>query len=169
MLQDLDLIQSFGDGLRVGVSITTDDDAVRQKFEPHAPSIRRRLQLIEKLHGAGIKVYASLAPLLPCNPNRFARLLGQMVDSVWVGEMNYQEINTRPHLLKEYASFFEAANYRNTIDTILGAFDDSTVRQSRGWRKQMKGQLPSLAQKRIDRQASDIYAEQDSHQLKLLP
>jgi DNA repair photolyase len=169
MLQDLDLLKSFGDGLRVGVSITTDDDAIRKKFEPRAPSISRRLQLIEKLHEAGIRVYASIAPLLPCHPERFARLLGEMVDSVWVGEMNYPEINRRPDLLKEYASFFEQSNYQKAIDTILGAFDDSPIRQSRGWRKRTYRQLPSLEQKRADRQARDIYAEGPSRQLKLLP
>jgi DNA repair photolyase len=169
LLQDLDLIKSFGDGLRVGVSITTDDDAIRQKFEPRAPSVRRRLQLIEKLHAAGIRVHASIAPLLPCDPNRFARLLACMVDSVWVGEMNYPEINTRPYLLKEYASFFERSNYGNAVDTVLGAFDESKVQQSRGWKKRTYSHLPSLEQKRANKQTADIYPETGSYQLKLLP
>jgi DNA repair photolyase len=169
MLQDLDLIKSFGSELKVGVSITTDDDAIRKKFEPRAPSIKRRLQLIEKLHDAGIRVYASIAPLLPCNPERFARLLADMVDSVWVGEMNYPEINTRPYLLKEYEAFFEHSNYQSAIDTILGAFADSPVRQSRGWRKRTYSQIPSLKQRRLVAEPRNIYVEGGSQQLKLLP
>ncbi|MFK9681559.1 radical SAM protein, partial [Escherichia coli] len=75
ILQDIELLKSFGERLQVGVSITTDNDDVRKEFEPKAPSIQRRLDLIKRLSAEGIKVYASMAPLLPCDPERLLEML----------------------------------------------------------------------------------------------
>jgi DNA repair photolyase len=67
MLQDVDLLKAFGKKLNVGVSFTTDDEGIRREFEPDAPSLKRRLELIRKLREKNIFVYASIAPLLRCD------------------------------------------------------------------------------------------------------
>jgi DNA repair photolyase len=54
--------------VRVSFSITTDDDRVRRWYEPHCASIPERLAAVRHLRAAGIPVYATLAPLLPCDP-----------------------------------------------------------------------------------------------------
>ena len=118
ILQDLDLLKAFGDRLQVGISITTDDDEIRRQFEPGAPSIRRRLQLVEKLHAAGVEIYASLAPLLPCDPDRLVGLLKPYISRAWVDEMHYPEINTRPYLREKYKEFFADSNYRATVQRV---------------------------------------------------
>lgn len=110
ILQDLELLKSFGERLQVGVSITTDSDAVRQEFESKAPSIARRLELIKRLHAEGIQIYASIAPLLPCDPDRLLELISPYTDKIWIDEMRWTEVNTRPELLKKYADFFAAKN-----------------------------------------------------------
>ncbi|MBY0358021.1 MAG: radical SAM protein [Candidatus Obscuribacterales bacterium] len=115
ILQDIDLLQSFGKSLRVGVSITTDNESVRAEFEPKAPSIKRRLELIEKLHKKGIKVHASLAPLLPCDPERLVTLLTPYVDRIWIDQMHWKEVNNRPQLLEKYQDFFHPAKYAKTV------------------------------------------------------
>jgi DNA repair photolyase len=58
--------------LRVSFSITTDDDQVRRLYEPHCEPNERRLETIQRLREAGLDVFATLAPLLPCNPERLA-------------------------------------------------------------------------------------------------
>lgn len=118
ILQDLELLKAFGPVLQVGVSITTDDDDVRRQFEPGAPSIPRRLALVRTLREAGVEVYASVAPLLPCDPDRLIRLLKPYVTRAWIDEMHYPEVNTRPYLLEQYADFFEPAKYKSTIHRI---------------------------------------------------
>lgn len=118
ILQDVDLLKQFGKSLKVGVSITTDNEIVRSKFEPKAPSIRRRIELIRELHRNGIEVYASLSPLLPCNPERLVALISPYLSKAWIDEMRSLEVNNRPELLKEFASFFEPENYRRTIKTV---------------------------------------------------
>lgn len=54
--------------LRVSFSITTNRDEIRKLYEPHCAPIGERLGVICALRGAGIETYATLAPLLPCDP-----------------------------------------------------------------------------------------------------
>lgn len=130
ILQDLELIKAFKGAVRVGVSITTDDDSIRRQFEPNAPSIPRRLELIRRLREADIDVYVSMAPLLPCDPERFVSLVCDHASSIWVGQMNYPEINNRPYLLEKYRDFFEANAYSKTIHRVISLFKNSRAGQS---------------------------------------
>jgi len=59
--------------VRVGVSITTNREAVRRLYEPLCASTVERLGAIRTLREAGIETYATLAPLLPCDPEALAR------------------------------------------------------------------------------------------------
>ena len=58
--------------LRVSFSITTNREAVRKLYEPHCAPIAERLDVIRTLRDAGIETYATLAPLLPCDPEELA-------------------------------------------------------------------------------------------------
>jgi DNA repair photolyase len=57
--------------LRVSFSVTTNRDDVRRIFEPHCAPVEERWQTIAALRSAGIAVFATLAPLLPCDPEPF--------------------------------------------------------------------------------------------------
>ena len=122
MLEDLDLLKAFGKSLSVGVSITTDNEEIAREFEPSAPSISKRLELVKSLHKAGIKVYVSMAPLLPCNPERLVQLVSPYVQKIWTGQMNYLDINNRPYLLEKYKDFFEENNYACVMAAIGKSF-----------------------------------------------
>ena len=76
ILRDLALLQALATvtTLRISFSITTDRDEVRRHYEPRCESNEMRLQAIRALRAAGLEVYATLAPLLPCNPERLAQL-----------------------------------------------------------------------------------------------
>jgi len=54
--------------LRVSFSITTDREDVRQIFEPHCAPIEDRWNAIAAVRAAGIETVATLAPILPCDP-----------------------------------------------------------------------------------------------------
>jgi DNA repair photolyase len=122
MLQDLPLLKKFGKNLSVGVSLTTDDEEIRAQFEPHAPSIGRRLQLIRKLRESGVEVYVSMSPLLPCDPDRLISLVAPYVTKVWIDTMRWTEVNTHPELLVKYKEFFEQRNYEATVNYIASRF-----------------------------------------------
>lgn len=74
ILRDLDLLRCLANvtTLRISFSITTDRDEVRRHYEPRCESNEARLDAIRTLRLAGIEVYATLAPLLPCNPEQLA-------------------------------------------------------------------------------------------------
>jgi hypothetical protein len=54
--------------LRVSFSVTTNRDDVRRIFEPHCAMIEERWRAIRALRDAGIETSATLAPILPCDP-----------------------------------------------------------------------------------------------------
>jgi DNA repair photolyase len=67
ILRDLELLRRIP-RLRVSFSITTNRDDIRRLYEPHCAPFEERLAVIRALRDAGIEVYATLAPLLPCDP-----------------------------------------------------------------------------------------------------
>lgn len=75
ILRDLDLLRRLDQRtrLRISFSATTDREEVARRFEPHCESIRERFETIRALRDAGLAVHATLAPLLPCDPERLAR------------------------------------------------------------------------------------------------
>lgn len=89
VLDDLRLLQRFGERIEVAVSITTDDDSIRKRFEPHAPSIERRLETLTRLTEAGVPTRAAVSPLLPCDPERLARLVSAAAPRAYVGGIRF--------------------------------------------------------------------------------
>ena len=72
---DLDLLRRLGEHVVVAMSITTDREDVRKIFERKCAPIQERVNALAALHEAGIRTQASLAPLLPCNPDALAELV----------------------------------------------------------------------------------------------
>ncbi|MBI1898122.1 MAG: radical SAM protein [Acidobacteria bacterium] len=72
ILRDLEELRELArrTRLRISVSITTDSEEIRRLYEPHCAGIGERLRMVEALDRAGLEVYATLAPLLPCDPER---------------------------------------------------------------------------------------------------
>ena len=76
ILRDLEKLRALTQRtkLRVSFSITTNREDVRKLYEPHCAPIVERLDVIRTLRDAGIETYATLAPLLPCDPEELALL-----------------------------------------------------------------------------------------------
>ncbi len=115
ILQDLDLLKQFGESLSVGISISSDCEEIVRDFEPQAPSLERRLQLLKTLSAEGISVFASLAPLLPHDGERLVQLIKPYVSRVWLDQLRWPEVSTAPQLLKRHESYFQAENYQRTL------------------------------------------------------
>jgi DNA repair photolyase len=75
ILRDLDRLRtlSLRTTLRVSFSITTNREDVRRLYEPHCASFEERLDVVRALREAEIETYATLAPLLACDPEVLAR------------------------------------------------------------------------------------------------
>jgi len=87
VLRDLELLKKFK-AIEVGFSIATGDEEIRKIFEPKTPPISKRIEALYKLHQAGIKTYAMIAPLLPKAEGLASDLKGK-VDYVIIDRMNY--------------------------------------------------------------------------------
>lgn len=73
--RDIDVLQRFKH-VRVNMSITTDSDEIRKRFEPGCASIERRMQAVREMKAAGLKVNVCVSPMLPIeDPIQFARTL----------------------------------------------------------------------------------------------
>ena len=67
--RDIDLFEKF-DHINITISITTDSDDVRKRFEPQCASIDRRFEALQQLTEAGFRTRINVAPLLPLNNAR---------------------------------------------------------------------------------------------------
>lgn len=104
VLRDADILGQALDS-EVGFSIGTADDGVRKLFEPKAPSIPDRLDALERLHRAGIRTYAMIAPMLP-GAGGLPDMLKGKVDHIIVDRLNYSHADWvyRKHGLEDKAT-----------------------------------------------------------------
>ena len=51
--------------LNVDITIPTVDDDLRKRIEPRAPSVHKRIEIVRKIHEAGITVGVTSIPLFP--------------------------------------------------------------------------------------------------------
>lgn len=87
VLRDIDLLRGHGN-VEVVLTITTANEEIKRIFEPKAPSIRERLDTLERLHSAGVKTCVMIAPILPGAEGLIEKIVGK-VDHVLVDKMNY--------------------------------------------------------------------------------
>ncbi len=101
VLRDLDILKNFpSDALEVGFSIALLDEPVRRVFEPGAPDVSRRLAALRALHGAGVRTWVFIAPVLPLlTRESLESLLSGLAgaaDSLLVDELNIKCGNWKP-------------------------------------------------------------------------
>ncbi len=88
IMRDVKLLQTLAENtdLRISITITTDDDRIRKIFEPRCDTIEDRLRAIGVLREAGLNVYATVAPILPCEPQALARLVVEATENIVIGD-----------------------------------------------------------------------------------
>jgi DNA repair photolyase len=72
--------------LRVSFSLTTDREDIRKIYEPHCAGMATRLEAIRALRARGITTFATLAPLLPCDPEALANAALEVTDRDIIGD-----------------------------------------------------------------------------------
>lgn len=89
--RDIDLLRELGEHVIASITVETDDDEVRRALTPTSPSIARRMAAARRLREAGIFTQLAIAPMLPNNPERFAKLASDtgarvVVDTFFEGD-----------------------------------------------------------------------------------
>ncbi len=87
VLRDIEILKKAAD-IEVGFTITTADERMRKIFEPGAPPTAKRVEALEKLHAAGIRTFAMVAPILP-GAEGLPDMLKGKVGHVLVDRLNY--------------------------------------------------------------------------------
>lgn len=89
IFNDIDLIRSFGDRIKVGATLTFDNDKDSLLWESGAKLPSERVETLKTLAEMGIKTWASFEPVII--PEQSLNLLSQVVkfiDHVKIGKIN---------------------------------------------------------------------------------
>lgn len=86
--RDLDLLTQFRNA-DVGLTITTDDDNIRQIIEPYSSSIEDRINTLRTFHSRKVTTYVHIGPILPMNPEELVNKIGDHIDYAIIDKMNY--------------------------------------------------------------------------------
>jgi DNA repair photolyase len=125
ILRDLDRLDKLSrqTTLRVSFSITTDRDDIRKLYEPLCESIDQRLATIRALREIGIEVYATLAPLLPCDPENLVRLAIEATGRDLIGDPLHIRAVKRTGATTRDAAWkvSEANDHRDWLDAVFQA------------------------------------------------
>lgn len=119
--EDLDLLAHFSCAA-VGLSIPTDDDEVRRRFEPGADSVEERFLALERLHAAGVTTFGVVQPVLPMDPERLVARMAPLVRAVRVDRMQCLDLERVARL---YAFSPEARSegfFARTIGALRAGF-----------------------------------------------
>jgi DNA repair photolyase len=106
ILRDLERLRELSrrTALRVSFSITTDRDEIRRLYEPHCAPIEQRIATVRALRHAGIITFATLAPILPCDPEALARLAIEATESDVIGDpLHVRAVKPRGAITREAA------------------------------------------------------------------
>jgi DNA repair photolyase len=128
ILRDLERLRALAlrTKLRVSFSITTNREEVRKLYEPHCAPIAERLDTIRTLRNAGIEAYATLAPLLPCDPEELAQLVLEASGRDLIGDpLHIRSTKPRGATTREAAFRVSASNLHQ--EWFDAAFQDKIV------------------------------------------
>lgn len=122
--RDIDILQRFKH-LRVNMTVTTDSDVIRKRFEPSCPSNDQRIEALAEVKAAGIKTCVCITPMLPLeDPESWARRLAALKADIYVtqpfkpaqGRFAASTRQTALDILRDYN--WTEANYNRAV-TIL--------------------------------------------------
>lgn len=88
-LQDIDIFKKFGDHIKVGATLTFDNEADSREWEAGAALPEDRIKTLKELHKNGIKTWASFEPVI--KPDQALNLIYQtipFVDEYRIGKIN---------------------------------------------------------------------------------
>lgn len=157
VIRDIDVLRRLAQvsGASVSISIATLDDELARTIEPTVAPPRKRLQAVQKLADAGIKVHVALAPILPHITDsadsvdavvRAAREAG--AHAVWHNTLHLHEVTrdaffgylraNRPDLIAQYATFYRGKYAPREVH------DEIESRVSRALRRFPKSTTPHI-------------------------
>ena len=108
ILRDFDVFQSGA--VRVGITLTTLDERLRELWEPGAAGVEQRCRVIEEARHAGLETSVMFGPLLPFLSDSEAEIdaLLRRAGDLGVGTIWVDALNPRPRVWHAVADLLRA-------------------------------------------------------------
>jgi DNA repair photolyase len=116
--------------LRVSFSITTNREPVRRTYEPHCATIDCRLKAIKELRRSGITTFATLAPILPCDPEELANIALEATDQDIIGDPLHVR-STKPRGATTHEAAFAISDRHGFSEWLDPEFQSDVVERIR--------------------------------------
>lgn len=88
-LADLDIFRKFGDRIKVGATLTFDNEKDSKEWEPGSATPSDRIEALRMLHDAGVKTWVSFEPvIIPAQSLNLLQQVSTIVDHVKIGKLN---------------------------------------------------------------------------------
>jgi DNA repair photolyase len=132
ILRDMEGLQAIAarTTLRVSFSIPTNRDDVLRLYEPRCPSCGERIATVRTLREAGIETYATLAPLLPCDPEELALTATEASGRVLIGDpLHVRSVKRHGATTREAA--FRIADVQGHAAWLEAEFQEQIVQRIR--------------------------------------
>jgi DNA repair photolyase len=132
ILRDLELLQTIAalTTLRVSFSIPTNRNDVLRLYEPRCPTFGDRIATVRALRAAGIETYATLAPLLPCDPELLARVAVEASGRELIGDpLHVRSVKRHGATTREAA--FHIAEVQGQTAWLEPAFQEELIARIR--------------------------------------
>lgn len=125
-LRDIDIIKKFGSHIKVGASLTYDNDIDSNRIERGAALPLERLNMLKKFNAEGVKTWVSFEPIM--QPDQVLNLLSrsiEYVDEYQLGKLSgdKRDIDWKDFLKKSVAilrenkkEFYIKETLRNSAD-----------------------------------------------------
>jgi DNA repair photolyase len=114
VLRDTDVLREIGDSTfcNIAFSITTSDDTLRKKIEPHAPSVTKRWEAATQLKRHGFRVGVLMMPILPFITDTEENIEGVIKTAVETGidYLFYGMLHLRSSAYKRFMPFLRVEN-----------------------------------------------------------
>jgi len=96
VIRDMDILQEMGSA-SVSVSVTFNDNRIRQQFEANTINTEDRIGALVKLREAGIKTSALICPVIPyiTDVTPLIDMLAPYTDVIWIYGLSIQERSDR--------------------------------------------------------------------------
>jgi len=120
--RDIGLLKQFSE-CSVGVSVTTDDDSVKNLFEPLTPPFKTRIATLKALHDDGLNTYAFIGPMLKMDAKTVAESIAPNVNHVFIDKPNYPQLwrqTAEKNSISLDKEYFESA--RDELTDILKGY-----------------------------------------------
>jgi len=144
-LRDLAVFKAFGDHIKVGATLTFDNEEESRKFEPGAAIPADRIKALKFLAGHGVKVWVSLEPVI-CTDQvlKLIEATYRFVDHYMIGVLNYFSQGSQ-----------RQKNFGAVIERLRGVGSRFYIKEDLQFRIQKEGEI-ELTPEETDRTLYDV-------------